>query len=188
MSFEVQSDRQRLRALSHPVRLRVLSLLTGDTMSSTELARELDMSQAAVSFHVRRLAEAGFLELAETRSVRGGQEKRYRLAPGGGVHEQADMAATASAVAAEVQRRLLTAKPATWDLFGDADVWVDEQVWVRCVRAVADAMTELHQAAVPNGSPGAIHVSATTLLFQNGGAGSKRAGKPSRSRGRDAGG
>ena len=185
MSLEVFSNRRRLRALSHPVRLRVLSLLTGDTMSSTELARELGMSQAAVSFHVRQLADAGYLELAEIRGVRGGQEKRYRLAASGGLHEAGQMTAAADAVAAEVQRRLLATTPTAWDLFGDADVWVDENEWVRCARAIADAMRDLHAAAVPADVGGAVHVSATTLLFQAGVADGPT-NKPKRARGTHA--
>ena len=74
--------------MSHPLRLRILSLLTGVAMSSAELARELDMNHAAVSFHVRKLADAGYLELAQTRSVRGGKERRYRSRAAGAAQWQ----------------------------------------------------------------------------------------------------
>jgi DNA-binding transcriptional ArsR family regulator len=166
MSFEVERDRRHLRALSHPVRLQVLSLLTGTTMSSTELAKDMGMSQAAVSFHVRQLADAGLIELAETRSVRGGQEKRYRLAAQQGTDGRADMLSSAAAASSEVRRRLLEGNPPGWDLFSDVDIWVDEQTWIRCARAVADAMEALHEAATDKASEGAIKVSATALLFR----------------------
>lgn len=43
---------QRLRANAHPLRLRMLSLLTGAPMSASDLARELDITQANASYHV----------------------------------------------------------------------------------------------------------------------------------------
>src|ERR1035438_78848 len=79
MSLEVDERRLvALRALAHPLRLRMLSLLTGAAMSAAELARELGVSQALASYHLRQLADAEAVELAEERSRRGGKERRYR--------------------------------------------------------------------------------------------------------------
>ncbi|MEV1205735.1 winged helix-turn-helix domain-containing protein, partial [Microbispora rosea] len=39
----------RLRALAHPVRLRMLSLMWGAPMSAAELSRELGISHALAS-------------------------------------------------------------------------------------------------------------------------------------------
>jgi DNA-binding transcriptional ArsR family regulator len=165
MSLEV--NRRQLRALSHPLRLRILSLVTGAAMSSAELARELDMSHAAVSFHVRKLAEAGYLELAETRSVRGGRERRYRQRLAGMAEwrrEEPRMAVRA--IAEEVQRRAGEASPEAWRLAGDAELWVDPEVWEDVVRRIVAAVEDLHTAAQPARSPGTMHVSATAMLFQ----------------------
>lgn len=164
MSLGEGSHRQ-LRALSHPVRLRILSLVTGAAMSSAELARELDLSHAAVSFHVRQLASAGYLELAETRSVRGGQERRYRARSGG--HEQwksEDPRMTVQAAATEMGRRLDTG-PTHWRVFSDSELWVDPQVWEDCVARIVSALTDLDAAASAPHTPGAVHVSATAMLF-----------------------
>lgn len=166
MSFEVEGDRQHLRALSHPLRLRILSLLTGSAMSSTELGRHLGMSQAAISFHVRTLADAGLIALTATRSVRGGKEKLYRLCEHQPATTRTDMVSSAAAAASEVRRRLLEHRPADWDLFSDAEVWVDSQTWARCTKAITEAMLELHDAAVEPGSRGAGPVSATALMFR----------------------
>lgn len=165
MSLVDDHDRKRLRALSHPVRLRILSLLTGATKSSTELARDLDMSQAAVSFHVRQLADAGLIDLAEVRSVRGGQERRYRSAADFEGGADVDVISSATAASAEIRRRLIAEQPPSWDLFSDADLWVDPEAWLRCVRTVANAMKRLHGAAAAEAAPGAIHISATTMMF-----------------------
>ena len=45
-----------LRAVAHPVRLRILSLLTGTELSAAEVARELDLTHANASYHLRVLA------------------------------------------------------------------------------------------------------------------------------------
>ena len=40
-----------LRAAAHPLRLRILSLLTGSALSAAEIARELDITHANASYH-----------------------------------------------------------------------------------------------------------------------------------------
>lgn len=157
-----------------------MSLLTDSAKSGTQLGPELGMSQAAVSYHLRSLAEAGLVEVAETRSVRGGREKLYRPAPIGAVAgSSSEVMATAGAVISEVERRLSLFAPRTWDLFSDAEVWVPEETWDRCAAAIADAMVELHSAALEARTPGSVHVSATTLLFRSGAEASQRGrGKP----------
>ena len=51
----------RLRAAGHPLRLRMLSLLTGAELSAAEVARELDLTHANASYHLRLLENAGLL-------------------------------------------------------------------------------------------------------------------------------
>jgi DNA-binding transcriptional ArsR family regulator len=171
MSLGVEQRRRQLRALSHPLRLRILSLLTGTAMSTAELARELVLKHAAVSFHVRQLVKAGYLELAETRSVRGGLERRYRQrAAGKAEWEQEDPRLVVRAAAEEVARRAGdSASPARWRLFGDAELWVDAEIWEDAVRRIAAAVEDLHAAAAAPRTEGTVHVSATAMLFALGG-------------------
>src|SRR5215831_21075892 len=68
----------RLRAGAHPLRLRIMSLLTGAEMSAAEVARELDINHANASYHLRVLAEAGQVVEAGEERIRGGVAKRYR--------------------------------------------------------------------------------------------------------------
>ncbi|HEY1619347.1 MAG TPA: winged helix-turn-helix domain-containing protein [Streptosporangiaceae bacterium] len=166
MSLEEEASRRQLRALSHPVRLRILSLASGAAMSAAELARELGMNHAAVSFHVRQLVAAGFLTLAETRSVRGGQERRYRHEPARrGQWQDEDARLTVRAVSEEVLRRLADVPSVHWRLFADAELWVDPATWAEATGRIAAATRDLQAAALPPHATGALHVSATAMLF-----------------------
>lgn len=169
MSLEVTAGQQeQLRALAHPVRIRILSLLTGHAMSSAELARELGMKHAAVSYHVRQLDKAGFLEVAETRTVRGGHERRYRYRAGAGGRGQwsrEDPELVVRAVTGELIRRLAEG-PSHWRAFADAELWVNHGVWEDVRERVRTAMIDLHSAARPPRSAGSVHVSATAMLFE----------------------
>ena len=67
-----------LRAVAHPVRLQMLSLLTGTELSAAEVARELGITHANASYHLRTLLDAGELVIASEEKIRGGVAKRYR--------------------------------------------------------------------------------------------------------------
>ncbi len=62
MPSSITPDIAGLRALSHPVRLRMLALLRGDgPATATTLARRLDLNTGATSYHLRQLAQHGFI-------------------------------------------------------------------------------------------------------------------------------
>lgn len=63
MASVITPDIAGLRALSHPVRLRILGLLrTEGPATATGLARRLDLNTGATSYHLRQLAQHGFIE------------------------------------------------------------------------------------------------------------------------------
>ena len=68
----------RLRATAHPVRLRMLSLLTAEAMSAAEVARALELTHANASYHLRQLHDVGALVVESEEKIRGGVAKRYR--------------------------------------------------------------------------------------------------------------
>ena len=72
-----------LELLAHPVRLRIVHAMRGDrTLTTAELSARLpDVSKAMVYRHVDLLANAGILEVALERRVRGAVERVYRLRP-----------------------------------------------------------------------------------------------------------
>jgi DNA-binding transcriptional ArsR family regulator len=158
-----------LRAMAHPVRLRILSLLTGTAMSAAEVARELGITHANASYHLRLLADAGHLVHAGEESIRGGRAKRYRYDVDGPVRMSSDPAAAAqyyAAVAAELVRRAGSRRAGGRATSSDAELWVPPEAWAAAVAGVLSAVEDLHRAAVPNRTEGAVHVSATTALFE----------------------
>ena len=48
-----------LRSVAHPVRLRILSLVTAEAMSAADVARALDLTHANALYHLRVLHDAG---------------------------------------------------------------------------------------------------------------------------------
>ncbi|MFF5212187.1 ArsR/SmtB family transcription factor [Streptosporangium sp. NPDC000396] len=52
----------RLRAAAHPTRLQILQLLAGHPRSTRELAGLIGLTEAAISKHLKPLAEAGWVE------------------------------------------------------------------------------------------------------------------------------
>jgi DNA-binding transcriptional ArsR family regulator len=71
---------REVRALAHPLRLRMLeSLADGRSATASMLARELGESSGATSYHLRALASAGLL--IEDPDRRKGRERWWRRDP-----------------------------------------------------------------------------------------------------------
>ncbi|MET4052749.1 DNA-binding transcriptional ArsR family regulator [Frigoribacterium sp. PvP054] len=173
-----------LRATAHPIRLRLLSLLTGVAMSAAEAGRELGLSQATASYHLRVLERVGLVEVTEVVRIRGGEAKRYRhlssarpfavvpaTTSGSGTGDDSDDGAAADerasyvqALADELSRRSprRTTGP---QVSTDAELWVDAETWHRVVRHVGHASALLHAAARRPRTPGTSPVSMTAALF-----------------------
>ena len=71
-------DERIVKAISHPIRHRVLVLLNDRVASPNEIANEIGESLGRVSYHVRQLAEVGAIELVRTEPRRGAVEHFYR--------------------------------------------------------------------------------------------------------------
>ncbi|MEA2245702.1 MAG: hypothetical protein QOH46_231 [Solirubrobacteraceae bacterium] len=78
MPSEQQAIDQRImKALSHPLRLRMLTLLNQKVASPSELAQELDEPLGNVSYHMRFLADLKMVKLVRTEPRRGAVEHYY---------------------------------------------------------------------------------------------------------------
>jgi DNA-binding transcriptional ArsR family regulator len=165
-----------LRALAHPVRLRILSLLTGAPMTAAEVARELGLTHANASYHLRQLSGIGTIVIAGEERIRGGVAKRYRYnvdkdlrrsePPPTGEAPTEDHRLFYAALASELTRRVAQLRRTGRSQLTDAELWVDPAVWLGIRDRIGAASTDLHLAAQPPRTPGTIRVSATIALFE----------------------
>jgi DNA-binding transcriptional ArsR family regulator len=70
-------DQRIMKALSHPLRVRMLTLLNQKVASPSELADELDEPLGNVSYHMRFLADLEMVKLVRTEPRRGAVEHYY---------------------------------------------------------------------------------------------------------------
>jgi DNA-binding transcriptional ArsR family regulator len=161
-------DVARLRATAHPVRLRIMSLLTAEAMSAAEVARELDITHANASYHLRLLHDIGELVVESEEKIRGGVAKRYRYDATREVadrtHAIDDRIAYARANSLEVERRLRDAAKGSGSS-SDLEAWVPVEAWHRALDLLHEASHLLHAAALPSGTPDTVHISVTTNAF-----------------------
>ncbi|GAA3628362.1 hypothetical protein GCM10022223_52140 [Kineosporia mesophila] len=171
------STLDELRATAHPVRLRLLSLLTGTAMSAAEAGRELQLSQAGASYHLRVLERAGLVRVVEVVRLRGGEAKRYRhessarpfdperAESADPVKETAEEHAQyVGAIAEELHRRSALRDQGP-QVHIDAELWVDAQTWRRVIALVGEASALLHAQAQAPRTPRTSPVSMTAALF-----------------------
>jgi DNA-binding transcriptional ArsR family regulator len=71
-------DRRLVKVLAHPLRTRILQVLSARVASPNQIAQELDAPLGNVSYHTRILLEHGCIELVDTQPRRGAIEHFYR--------------------------------------------------------------------------------------------------------------
>jgi DNA-binding transcriptional ArsR family regulator len=164
-----QREVSTMRATAHPLRLRILSLLTGAEMSAAEVARELDVTHANASYHLRLLADAGLIVEAGEEKIRGGVAKRYRhpwqdASVEKGTPEEA--AAFLRVVTADLARRYERRASGQRHILTDAEMWVAPEVWEQVQALVEQAATLIHAEAQRPRTPGTVHVNLTAVTFR----------------------
>jgi DNA-binding transcriptional ArsR family regulator len=81
------TDPKMLRALAHPARTAILAYLMEGPATATECAEAAGQSPSACSYHLRKLAELGFVEEAPSDD---GRERRWQtLVEGYGIPKEA---------------------------------------------------------------------------------------------------
>jgi len=163
-----------LRAVAHPVRLQMLSLLTGTELSAAEVARELGITHANASYHLRTLLDAGELVIASEEKIRGGVAKRYRHPWEKGTTQQRpgtrssveDRAFYVRAMAEEMVRRAHLSETGARSHLTDAELWVSPEDYTEVEAAITAASVALHAAARPPRTEGTVRVSLTTAMFR----------------------
>ena len=71
-------DPRYVKAMSHPLRVRILAMLRERKSSPRELAELLGATLGTTAYHVRTLERLGLIELVDERPVRGAIEHYYR--------------------------------------------------------------------------------------------------------------
>ncbi len=72
------ADVSQLKALSHPLRLKILETIALEPMTTKQVAIKLDEKPTRLYHHVAALEDAGLIRLVSTRPVRGTTEKYYQ--------------------------------------------------------------------------------------------------------------
>ncbi|MGK3961059.1 helix-turn-helix domain-containing protein [Sorangium sp. So ce118] len=157
---------QALRALSHPVRLRMLGLLRSEgPATATTLAARLGLNTGATSYHLRQLAQHGFIVDDEGR---GNARDRWwkaahrstRTAPADDPDAQAAQDAFLRAVAVvhaeQLQRAVEEAEllPARWRRASTASDWA-LRLTPRRAQALVEALEALVEGAEEDDDPDA---------------------------------
>ncbi|HWE14939.1 MAG TPA: winged helix-turn-helix domain-containing protein [Solirubrobacteraceae bacterium] len=71
-------DPRYVRALAHPLRVRILALLAEGEASPVQLVQRLEATLGTVAYHVRTLEKLGLIEMVATHQRRGATEHVYR--------------------------------------------------------------------------------------------------------------
>jgi DNA-binding transcriptional ArsR family regulator len=101
-------DPRYVKAMSHPLRVRILALLEERAASPVELAGWLGATLGTTAYHVRTLERIGLIELVRETRVRGAVEHHYRAKPRPTVSDDAWAAAPPIAKQAAVSASLQT--------------------------------------------------------------------------------
>jgi DNA-binding transcriptional ArsR family regulator len=146
-------DPRLVKALAHPLRVQILTVLEERVASPSDLAEELGAPLGNVSYHVRTLSDLGLLKLVRRRTRRGAVEHYYRARGRATVTDRAwsqvPSVVRRSMVGVALEQSIEQAVAAAADGGFDADetsvtrhsVELDEDG----VRELCDALGRLHQ-------------------------------------------
>jgi DNA-binding transcriptional ArsR family regulator len=118
---------EQLKALGHPLRLRVLQVLgeQDEVLTNRELAQRLDVDPGHLHFHVRMLHRAGLIELVDSGR---GREKPYRAVAH---HMKVGAEFRAAGLATEIQVAMLEEITRGWEAHGPRGEFRSAQLNVR---------------------------------------------------------
>jgi len=166
----------RADLLWHPVRLRIIGAMRGQTRTAGELAVLLpEIPQTTLYRHLRVLAEAGVLRIVDERRIRGTVERTYALDEGGAAFGVEDIAQLSPeeildrftlfvrGLAEDVARFL--ARP-TYDLrdtgFSQDDLYLDREDLARLKEGIDALIAPLRRQGP---APRRQHVLLTRIVY-----------------------
>jgi len=182
-------DPRLVKALAHPLRVQILTVLEERVASPSDLAEELGAPLGNVSYHVRTLSELGLLKLVRRRTRRGAVEHYYRATGRATVSDKAwsqvPTVVRKSMVGVALEQALDQAVSAAGSGGFDSDVTSVTRHSVALdddgVRALGSVLERLHQevGAIEKASASRIEkdgaaprqVGLVTMLFDSGSGG-----------------
>ena len=173
MSLEIQRELIPLRAMAHPLRLRILSLTTGAALSAAELAQELGIAHAAASYHARQLADAGLLQVVDDEGERSGPGRppvryRYDYRHGGHLDRSTGEEALWAATAQDMERRIRART--RHHVAADGEVWMAPEDFEEICVLAARISELMHERARRPHAEGTVHASVSVYAFELGDA------------------
>ena len=175
-------DQRIVKALAHPLRIRMLTVLNERVTSPSELAGELDEPIGNVSYHMRTLADLGMVELVRTEPRRGAVEHYYRAVerPHLPAQDWATLPASVRRSFSDVAGRqvlddfLAAAKASSLEREGARvnrlELKLDAKGWEEIGKILDDASSRIEKAVAkskdrkPSGDP--VTGSAVLMLFE----------------------
>lgn len=188
-------DQRYVKALSHPLRVRILGILEEQPASPVELSQVLDATLGTISYHVRQLNELGLLELVRETPRRGAIEHHYRAKPrpksGGASWDSVSVIAKQAVIGAELAQTTEVATRAAGVGGFDGDharlerlrMSLDAKGVEQLSKAVAKLVDEAHKiqeasARRTSGNGSRTDTALVAMLFDAVGAPDPSAGRP----------
>jgi DNA-binding transcriptional ArsR family regulator len=165
-----------MRALAHPVRVRMQQLLRAERLSASELARRLGIRFGSAQYHLRTLERAGIARRVGERRKRGGTEvlfevpRELRVDLDGGT--PGEIRSVHQATLAELRRRLeaSAAEPGLLDTDRDAFSIRELELRPRDVPAATEALRafldRIGELAVERPTADSVPLTAAVLMFR----------------------
>ena len=194
------TDPRLAKALAHPLRIEILRRLDERTASPSEIADEVGAPLTHVSYHVRKLASLGLIELVRKRPKRGVVEHYYSAKRRQRVTSKAweetprivKRALADSSVSNAMEQLSAAARSGGFDNggvhFGRTAMKLDAAGWRECVKIVSDATKRIEKVEadaakrMKNSADAEVALaSAMLMLFEppseDGGSSSKKPAK-----------
>jgi len=175
-------DQRLVKALAHPLRVEILTILNERMASPNELSKELEEGLSQVSYHVKVLRDFECIEMVKTEPRRGAVEHYYRATERAfltdrdwqSLPDSVKPGVSASAVEMIVDDVVGALEGGSFDAREDRHIsWtpgvVDEQGWQETVDLVADTLEKvikIHAGSVKRlAKSGEEGIPATTVLM-----------------------
>lgn len=183
-------DQRLVHALAHPLRVKILEILSDHVASPNLLAGQLETRLGDVAYHTRALDRYGCLELIDTAQRRGATEHFYKATPGafvGGPHWRKVPRAVRGGVSAAtlqtfLDKAIAALEAGTLDgrddtIFRWMPIFVDQQGWEEVVAIMEEATNQVLAAHLRSqdrlnetGGRGAISTVVGQATFETAGS------------------